>query len=63
MMTKKDYKKFAEMLAEQYKDNLTLENLVSAEEDKLLALRIAFIFAEDNPHFDRERFLKACGLS
>ena len=28
-----------------------------------LALRIADIFAEDNPNFDRSRFLEACTLA
>ena len=56
-MTKKDYMKFAEMLKNQRiihgGDKLTL---------KQVSYGIAYIFAADNPNFDRSRFLIACGV-
>lgn len=30
---------------------------------RILANRIAFVAEQDNPRFDRQRFLAACGLS
>jgi hypothetical protein len=31
-------------------------------ETRVIATRLADLFAADNPRFQRERFLKACGL-
>lgn len=53
-MTKKDYIKFASMLAIKRPGRRSTgywEDLIS---------RIANIFADDNPSFDRERFIAAC---
>lgn len=65
-MSKKDYIKFAKMLAEER------EFLQSRIEEPpyqsynfemgVIANKIADIFADDNPNFDNKRFLKACGL-
>ena len=56
-MTRKDYVKFAEMLkAQQHtpgKDRLQISRIIHATVD---------IFAADNPNFDRDRFLTACGV-
>ena len=56
-MTRKDYTKFADMLQGLRKAQFD-EQIVSVVVDE-----ISFIFAEDNPRFDRERFLKACELN
>ena len=56
-MTRKDYIKFAAMLKE-----LRSSMPVMRQPDEIvdyLADEIAYIFAEDNPHFDRQRFLEA----
>ena len=56
-MTRKDYAKFADMLQGLRKAQFD-EQVVSVVVDE-----ISFIFAEDSPRFDRERFLKACELN
>lgn len=30
---------------------------------RMVAVQVAEMFAEENPRFDRERFLAACGVS
>ena len=69
-MTKKDYIKFAKMIAEQRNDawrNLQDDSPTYTagrlQATKEIAHNMAAIFAEDNPNFDRDRFLKTCGLS
>jgi hypothetical protein len=57
-MTRKDYVKFAWMLKELNIDyGPTDHDLIAA-----FAIRTANILAEDNPNFDRSRFLTACGV-
>ena len=66
-MTRKDYVKFAAMLKAMHitcdrdiKNGHTPDNpniIVSCIE-----YRIADILETDNPNFDRERFLTACGV-
>ena len=57
-MTRKDYVKFAAMLKQQRiirgADKLQLSRVIHAT---------AYIFADDNPNFDRARFLTACGVN
>ena len=66
-MSKKDYIKFAQMI----KARVELLPLHHDNEFALfsrcneiinIAVNLANIFQDDNPQFDRERFLKACGL-
>jgi len=57
-MTRKDYDKFAAMLALElscweYGDRAPVQGVIRAT---------ASIFAQDNPRFDRARFYDACGL-
>ena len=62
VMSRKDYIRFAQVLASykcDYHDEGTHPRVVA----DFLALRIADIFAEDNPNFDRSRFLEACTLA
>lgn len=61
-MTRKDYVKFAEMVSSYLLDphDRDTSPLVVAG---FLALRMADIFEDDNPRFDRERFLdRACDV-
>ena len=70
-MSKKDYIKFAKMVQVQNTRIVHTNNTVTdgnadnllKEQLQTLAESMADIFAEDNPNFDRERFLKACGIS
>jgi len=68
-MSKKDYIKFAKMINERiqelYSDqNNDVPNIPShISELQTISLRMLDIFSSDNPNFDRERFLEACGLS
>lgn len=71
-MSKKDYIKFAAMLKVE-RENLeshlandksqTALNVTCAKyaEHKELTLKIANIFSEDNPNFNREKFFHAVG--
>lgn len=52
-MTRKDYKKLAEVINEAYKDGAIQECAIS---------RIGDVLYEDNPRFDWVRFKDACGL-
>ena len=52
MMTKKQYKRIAEMI-ERYSPY--------SDQIGLLAGDLADYFKEDNPNFKEDRFLKACG--
>lgn len=61
-MTKKDYVKVAAMMKKLRKAT----GVYNAEGRTLVLAKdvedgLADIFAEDNPLFDRERFIKACG--
>lgn len=73
-MSKKDYIKFAKMIADQ---KAAIEAMNTGEIFNTntsfidgygvavfnMAHNMADAFAEDNPRFDRNRFLKACGVS
>jgi hypothetical protein len=53
-MSKKDYEAVARILSDS--------RAISDAALPYLAEKFADWFADDNPRFDRERFLKACGL-
>lgn len=57
-MTKKDYTKFAAMLAAQ-RDQYGHKAEILRE---IFILRTADIFAEDNPQFDYRKFFKAADI-
>lgn len=72
-MTKKDYIKFAEMIKTRKNELIRLidesasPTTIRAWEEREqevsdMSILIADIFADDNPRFDRSRFLRACGL-
>lgn len=72
-MTKKDYIKFAAML-NTHIDNTQKSIGLSTTHDVLeyhtarlteveaIVRDVADIFQDDNPRFDRDRFLQACGI-
>jgi hypothetical protein len=58
-VTKKDYVKFAEMFKRQYRDLLP-------QQDRQFLLSVinesCYIFKADNPNFNKQKFLDACGV-
>jgi hypothetical protein len=59
-MTRKDYVMIAETLADLMADfNNGGDDTVSLT---LVAVELAETLAKDNPRFDRDRFLTACGV-
>lgn len=67
-LSKKRYEQFAQRIAETTITLSTDSTMHFAEvvratrHVEALAQRLAVDFALDNPRFDRERFLKACGF-
>jgi hypothetical protein len=59
MTSKKHYIAIAREIAELLKDLEDSNAAINAI--ALLASRLACIFKDDSPAFDRERFLRACG--
>ena len=65
-MTKKDYEKFADMLSAYVRASTIIEapafkfGFETATSNIIES--VANVFAADNARFDKERFLKACGL-
>jgi len=55
-MTRKDYEKFARMLKMLGDCHVSYDPAIL----KIVCEATADIFKEDNPHFDRARFLEAC---
>ena len=64
-MTRKDYELIAKAL-KLARDNLTQGQdstaLVCVGICNVNAIRVADALANENPRFDRERFLEACGI-
>jgi len=56
-MTKKDYEKFANLIKGR-----TIQRTDWLTELLMLANDMVKIFQEDNPRFNREKFLTACGV-
>lgn len=66
-MTKKDYELIAGALwrsdrALQLKDKDKVKRAARTEMMRLIATDLCATLANDNPKFDRSRFLKACGI-
>lgn len=72
-MTRKDYQRIAEAIRQSApKETAPMDRYRSIERRisqriaddfaERIARRLADVFAEDNPRFDRERFLSACGF-
>ena len=58
-MTRKDYVAIAEAIDLSWRHNLDLKPEYAVKE---VTCRIADVMDADNPRFDREKFLKACGF-
>lgn len=61
-MTKKDYEKIANVF---YKTLGTIDRSwfeEATDHVERVACNMADMLAQDNPRFDRDRFLKACGV-
>ena len=60
-MTRKDYI----LIAEAIEPVISASHFDSARKDgaRRVAVRVAAALSADNPRFDRERFLKACGVT
>jgi hypothetical protein len=58
-MSRKDYIKMAALLKAQREGIQNLESLKIVDS---VIKATADMFAEDNPRFDRDRYLKACGV-
>jgi len=54
MMTRKHFKKIAELLSTVSWDNVTSESII------MLKSRFADFLANENPRFDRQKFIEAC---
>lgn len=63
-MTKKDYELIAKTLnhAREYEGNAPDDKKIIITLLDVLADDLSEELAEDNPRFDRNRFLKACGV-
>lgn len=61
-MTRKDY----ELIAKALKTQIEISRTYNEEDGEFAVTNIAFDLvtdlAKDNPRFDRDRFLKACGV-
>lgn len=65
-MTRRDYEKFARRISAEVRDasNAGTQALRATMRQTLYntAQLCADVFVEDNPRFDKARFIKACGL-
>lgn len=67
-MTRKHYRETAEMIRSVVDDtpaHSDLEGFIATgrmQATRSIARSLASMFAEDNPQFDRDKFLDACGL-
>ncbi len=59
-MTRKDYVKFAEAIKRTSEIYPKTYPVPYGEVIDFLRIKVADIFAADNPRFDRERFYQAC---
>lgn len=62
MLTKKHFKAVAEVIKSQIMQYYIQERHACANGVESIAYHLADYFATQNPRFDRERFMKACGL-
>ena len=64
MTTRKDYKAIANILNYHIRYNANADGNEDGSLDVCEAIteELANYFAADNPHFNREKFLKACGV-
>ena len=60
-MTRKDYERIASVIANVRREFRGVEDGMNASRD--IAVFLAGRLANDNPRFDRGRFLQACGIA
>lgn len=64
-MSKKDYEMVAESIRTDYEYFMSTTptlSTISASAVKSVALGLSLAFSQDNPKFNSEKFLKACGI-
>ncbi len=61
MLTRKHFQRMADAIAYTRKLG-TAEQPVREETLRVIARELAALCAEENPAFDRERFMRACGF-
>lgn len=61
MLTRKHYEAIAEILSE-HKDDSQYSTVIDERRVESISLSLADYFEKDNPRFDRDRFLEACGV-
>ena len=61
-MTKKDYELIAGAIKSEYDGMQRLDRIYVREGVFHAARAIAYALASDNPRFDRDKFLAACGV-
>ncbi|KKN69807.1 hypothetical protein LCGC14_0437530 [marine sediment metagenome] len=62
MVTKKDYKAIAKAIYQNEESTPHLEDITDRLFHRSLVEDLADYFATDDPRFNRDKFLKACGL-
>jgi len=64
MFTKQHYERIASILKEALppEGSQTNNSIQARSTVNFIAENLAIAFSSDNPRFDEERFLKACGL-
>ena len=62
-MTRKDYVLIAEVIKTQIEMSIKFEEEESLVSAKNIAYDLASKISQDNPRFDRGRFLVACGVN
>lgn len=62
MLTRQHYKAIAEMIRKQYKNESTSVAVYARPAVIEIARELADYFASDNPLFDRNKFMAACGI-
>lgn len=62
-MTRKDYVLIAEVIKTQIEMSIKFEEEESLAGAKNIAYDLALRLSNDNPRFDRDRFLVACGVN
>jgi hypothetical protein len=62
-MTRKDYVLIAEVIKTQIELSLKFEEEESRAGAQNIAYDLASKLSQDNPRFDRGRFLQACGVN
>jgi hypothetical protein len=60
MMSRKDYREFAEIISAEI--SVRRDTPAAVEAVKSIAYSMADVFKRDNSRFDRERFYTACGI-